>query len=120
MAVGFLLVYLRHFNPDERPWLVGLAAGSQFELRVAHAHGGLFSLINIAIGLVLGRAAVSEAYANATSWLAIAGFLMPIGILGEVFLGLAPVLVIIGGACVLIASLMAAWASLSVGRRPPG
>ena len=47
------LVYLRDFAPGKEAWIASDAVGKHFETRLAHAHGNLFALINIAVGLVL-------------------------------------------------------------------
>ena len=53
-ALGFLLIYLRDVVPDPAAWIADLS-GKHFEVTLAHVHGNLFSLTNIAIGLVLAR-----------------------------------------------------------------
>lgn len=72
--------------------------------RAAHAHGNLFSLINILYGLLLGRASLSPGLKNAGSWLVIAGaVLLP----GTLFLSpLAPAvepLGVLGALCMFAA-----------------
>lgn len=55
------------------------SAGAQFETLLAHVHGTLFGVLNIVI-----------------SWMRLGGILMPIGILGEVVLGVSPIFVLVG------------------------
>lgn len=97
MAYGFLLIYLRDFAPDHEAWAASYATGRHFESRLAHVHGALFSVLNVALGFVLARlASASEGARSAAGWLGLAGLLMPAGILGEVYLGLSPVFVLVG------------------------
>ncbi len=97
MFYGFLLIYLRDFAPDKEAWVASYSVGKHFEARLAHVHGALFSLLNLALGFVLARltAAGDRARGLAAS-LGLAGLLMPAGILGEVYLGLSPVFVLLG------------------------
>lgn len=102
MVFGFVLIYLRDFAPGREAWAAAYAEGAHFEARLAHAHGNLFALINIAVGLVLnGRGAMK--FSSQISWLALGGMLMPLGILGELTLGLPPVFVLAGGISITIA-----------------
>lgn len=96
MAYGFLLIYLRDFSPDKAAWIDSYSTGKHFESRLAHVHGNLFSLLNVLIGYLLLRFNDQLKQVKAISWLALAGLLMPVGILAEVYLGLPPVLVLIG------------------------
>jgi hypothetical protein len=97
MAYGFLLIYLRDFAPDHEAWAASYSTGRHFEARLAHVHGALFSVLNVALGFVLARLGGASARARvAASGLALAGLLMPAGILGELYLGLSPVLVLLG------------------------
>jgi hypothetical protein len=71
--------------------------GQHFEARLAHVHGNLFSLLNLALGFVLARlSSASDRARNAAAVLGLTGLLMPAGILGEVYLGLSPVFVLLG------------------------
>lgn len=97
MVYGFVLIYLRDFAPGKEKWIADYAVGKHFESRLAHVHGNLFALINVAVGLVLARFPLPEASARWISWLGIAGLLMPLGILSEVLFSLPPVLVVVGG-----------------------
>jgi len=75
------------------------STGRHFEARLAHVHGALFSVLNVALGFVLGRLSSARDRARcAAGWLGLAGLLMPVGILGEVYLGLSPVFVLVGAA----------------------
>jgi len=97
MLYGFLLVYRRDVAPDREAWIAADATGQHFEARLAHVHGALFSLLNLALGFVLARLAAAPARARAAvAGLGLAGLLMPAGILGEVYLALPPVLVLLG------------------------
>ena len=99
MAYGFLLVYLRDFAPDHEAWAASYATGRHFEARLAHVHGTLFSVLNLALGFVLARlASAGDQPRTAAAWLGLAGLLMPAGILGEVYFGLSPVFVLLGAA----------------------
>ena len=104
MIYGFLLIYLRDFAPGKEQWIADYADGAHFESRLAHVHGNLFSLLNIVFGLVLLRLDLPGSLAKWTSWLALGGLLMPLGILSEVYFGLAPVLVVIGGVSIFLAT----------------
>ncbi len=110
MIYGFLLIYLRDFAPGKEQWIAEYANGAHFESRLAHVHGNLFSLLNIVFGLVLLKLRIPDGLAKWASWLALGGLLMPLGILSEVYLGLAPFLVIVGGI-----SLFAATVTLAIG-----
>ncbi|MCA9606286.1 MAG: hypothetical protein KC619_11855 [Myxococcales bacterium] len=97
MLYGFVLIYLRDFAPDHEAWAASYSNGPHFEARLAHVHGALFSLLNLALGFVLARlGTASDRARRVTAWLGLAGLLMPAGILGEVYLGLSPVFVLIG------------------------
>lgn len=76
--------------------------GKHFESRLAHVHGNLFALLNIAVGLVLLRLPSSASRAW-ISGLALAGMLMPLGILAELVFGVPPVIVLAGGASMVVA-----------------
>lgn len=97
MLYGFVLIYLRDFAPDREAWVASYSVGAHFESRLAHVHGNLFALLNIALGFVLARlGGASERARNAVAALGLAGLLMPAGILAEVYLGLSPIFVLIG------------------------
>ncbi|MCC6805818.1 MAG: hypothetical protein IT381_00210 [Deltaproteobacteria bacterium] len=107
MFYGFLLIYLRDFAPDKEAWSASYAVGKHFEARLAHVHGNLFALLNLALGFVLARlATASDRARSITALLGLAGLLMPVGILGEVYLGLPPILVLLG-AVAMTASVIA-------------
>ncbi len=103
MAYGFLLIWLRDFAPGKEAWIAASHTGAHFEARMAHVHGNLFAFLNIVIGFLLLKLPVAAAAARRVSWLALAGLLMPLGILGEVYLGLPPFPVLIGAAAILAA-----------------
>ncbi|MBV6426219.1 MAG: hypothetical protein KIPDCIKN_00730 [Haliscomenobacter sp.] len=96
MVYGFLLIYLRDFAPGKEAWVSSYSLGKHFESRLAHVHGNLFAFLNILIGYLLLRFETQLSHVKTISWLALAGLLMPIGILSEVYLGLPPALVLIG------------------------
>ncbi len=112
MAYGFLLIYLRDFAPDHAAWAASYSIGRHFESRLAHVHGALFAVLNLALGFVLVRLTLASNRARgAAAWLGLGGFLMPFGILGEVYLGLTPIFVLLGAvsmtASVTIAGVLA-------------
>ena len=97
MLYGFLLIYLRDFAPDRAAWVASYSVGKHFEARLAHVHGALFSLLNLALGFVLAKlSAAGDRARTAAAALGLGGLLMPAGILGEVYLGLSPVFVLLG------------------------
>lgn len=96
MAYGFLLIYLRDFAPGKEEWANSYSVGKHFESRLAHVHGNLFAFLNILIGYLLLHFQSRLTSTKITSWLALTGLLMPIGILAEVYFGAPPVFVLIG------------------------
>ena len=116
MLYGFVLIYLRDFAPGKEQWIADYAVGKHFESRLAHVHGNLFALINIAVGLVLMKLPLPQRSTRWIAGLALAGMLMPIGILSEVLLGVPPLLVIVGGMSMVVAM---AWLGLAVWRLEP-
>ncbi|MCC7070889.1 MAG: hypothetical protein IT383_06180 [Deltaproteobacteria bacterium] len=99
MFYGFILVYLRDFAPGKEEWIASYSSGKHFEARLAHVHGALFSLLNLALAFVLARLdGASDRARTTAAALGLAGLLMPAGILGEVYLGLSPVFVLVGAA----------------------
>jgi hypothetical protein len=106
IVYGFVLIYLRDFAPDKEAWIAAYNVSPHFEARLAHVHGNLFSLLNIVFGFLLVKLPVSGAQAKWVSVLALAGLLMPIGILSEIYLGLPPLLVLIGGLSILAATIL--------------
>lgn len=115
MVYGFVLIYLRDFAPDAQQWAADYGIGKHFEARLAHVHGALFSVLNVVIGLVVSQLHTSVRARSAIAGLALAGLLMPIGILAEVLVGAPPVLVLVGGLSILAAF---AWAGVSSLRSP--
>ena len=114
MLYGFLLIYLRDFAPGKEEWIASYSTGKHFEARLAHVHGALFALINIVMGLVIPRIPDARARGRVAA-LALAGLLMPTGILAEVYLGLSPILVIVGGIAIFLS---VAWAGVAMLRAP--
>lgn len=96
IVFGFLLIYLRDFAPGKEEWVNSCSVGKHFESRLAHVHGNLFAFLNILIGYLLLHFQSKLGNTNIISWLALAGLLMPIGILAEVYFGAPPVFVLMG------------------------
>lgn len=109
MLYGFFLIYLRDFAPGKEQWIADYGVGAHFESRLAHVHGNLFALLNIAVGLVLLR--FPQGSSRWISGLALAGMLMPLGILAEVLFGVSPIFVIVGGVSMVVAM---GWLSFAV------
>lgn len=118
MLYGFVLIYLRDFSPDREAWIASSLTGPHFEARLAHVHGNLFSLLNIVFGVVLLQLPIHTTAARWISGLALAGLLMPLGILAEVYLGLPPLFVIVGGLAMLSATLGLGWSVVQLQLRP--
>ena len=116
MIYGFALIYLRDFAPGKEQWIADYAIGKHFESRLSHAHGNLFALLNIAIGLVLLRLPLPSSTRRGVSILALAGMLMPVGILTEVLFSAPPILVLAGGISILVAMI---WLGVAVWRLDP-
>ncbi|MBZ0118742.1 MAG: hypothetical protein K8H88_17205, partial [Sandaracinaceae bacterium] len=97
MLYGFLLIYLRDFAPGKEEWIASYSSGRHFEARLAHVHGNLFALLNVALGFVLARLdTAGDRSRSIAAGLGLAGVLMPVGILGEIYLGLSPIFVLAG------------------------
>ncbi|MCC6610683.1 MAG: hypothetical protein IT515_13545 [Burkholderiales bacterium] len=111
MAIGFFLGYMHDIAPGKAQWIAQYASGTHFETRVAHAHGALFGLINVVAGLALLNLPIAAAEARWISWLALAGLLMPLGVLLHVLFGVPPALVLLGGAAMIVATLWLSWAA---------
>ena len=105
MLYGFYLIYARDFAPEREAWIAGYAVHPHFEARLAHVHGNLFAFLNIVLGYLIMKMPIGKSLAKWVSGLALAGLLMPIGILSEIYLGLPPVLVLLGAACIVTATL---------------
>jgi len=102
MLYGFFLIYMRDFAPGREAWVTGASVSPHFEARLAH--GNLFSPLNIVFGALLLWLPVRQRRARWVSFLALSGLLMPVGILSEMYLGLPPVLVLIGAVSVTVAT----------------
>lgn len=113
MVFGFVLIYLRDFAPGKEQWIAEYTVGKHFESRLAHVHGNLFAFLNIVVGYLLLRLPFHKATSKWVSWLALAGMLMPVGVLAEVLLGAPPVFVLIGGISMVVAI---AWLGVAVAR----
>lgn len=105
MAAGFVLGYMHDLAPQKEQWIAQYASGTHFEIRVAHAHGALFGLIDVAVGLALLGLPIPSSRARWISWLALAGLLMPIGVLLHALFAVPPLLVLLGGAAMIVATL---------------
>ncbi len=103
MVFGFVLIYFRDFAAGKEQWIADYAVGKHFESRLAHVHGNLFAFLNIVVGYLLLRLPVRKATGKWISWLALAGMLMPVGILAEVLLGAPPLFVLAGGISMVVA-----------------
>lgn len=112
MLYGFVLIYLRDFAPGKEEWIAGSLTGKHFESRLAHVHGNLFAFLNVVIGYLLIALPLRERSARLVSWLALAGMLMPVGILTEVLFGVPPLLVLVGGVSMLAAMVVLGFAVL--------
>ncbi len=121
MLYGFVLIYLRDFAPGREEWIAQYTTGPHFESRLAHVHGNLFALLNVLIGYLILKLPISAGSAKWASWLGLAGLLMPLGILAEVYLGAPFYFVLIGGIAIVAAMVvlgLAIWrADLSAQRR---
>jgi hypothetical protein len=120
MVYGFVLIYLRDFAPGKEAWIESYNTGAHFESRLAHVHGNLFSLINIVFGFLLMKLQLKENLAKWASWLALAGLLMPLGILGEVYLGLPYYFVLVGGLSIVTATVLLGIAVVQMKNAPQG
>ena len=108
MMYGFFLIYMRDFHPNKEAWITASHIGEHFESRLAHVHGNLFSLLNIVFGYLLLTLPVAPSYAKWVSRFALAGLLMPIGILAEVYLGVPFYLVLVGAISIIVATILLA------------
>jgi hypothetical protein len=100
----FFLIYIRDFAPGREAWIARANVSPHFEARLAHAHGNLFSLLNIVFGALLLWLPVRPGRARWISGLALIGLLMPIGILTEIYLGLPPILVLLWAVSITVAT----------------
>ncbi len=114
MAYGFLLIYLRDFAPGKEEWINSYIKGAHFESRLAHVHGNLFALLNIVIGYLLLQFNDRLNNVKSIAWLAIAGILMPLGILAEIYIGAPPILVLIGAIAMVAAVVLLGLAFLKI------
>ena len=106
MLYGFILIYLRDFAPNAKEWAESYPIGKHFESRLAHVHGNLFAFLNIVIGYLLLQFADKLKNIKLISILGLTGLLMPLGILGEVYLGLPPVFVLLGAIAMTVSVLI--------------
>lgn len=103
MIYGFILIYLRDFGPNKEQWIAEYSTGKHFEARLAHVHGNLFAFLNIVVGLLLIELPFKPNTSKWVSWLALAGMMMPLGILAEFLLGAPPIFVLVGGVSIVVA-----------------
>ena len=123
MLYGFYLIYMRDLAPGREAWIAASNVSPHFEARLAHAHGNLFSLLNVVFGALLLWLPVRPRRARWISGLALVGLLMPIGILSEIYLGLPPALVLLGAVALVAATALLAVEvyRMDLGRvAPPG
>ncbi len=106
MIYGFVLIYMRDFSPGKETWIANSNISPHFEASLAHVHGNLFSLLNIVFGFLLLKLPIPEQKSRWISGLALAGLLMPLGILGELYLGLTFWFVILGAISILSATIL--------------
>ncbi len=106
MLYGFYLIYARDFAPDKDAWIAATAVHPHFEARLGHVHGNLFALLNIVFGYLLIKLPLEVKSKKIISYLTLIGILMPLGIFGELYLGLPPVFVIIGAASIITATFL--------------
>jgi len=95
MLSGYIFVYIHDFPTGEsfRNWL----GDEGYELlKIAHAHGNLFSILNILIGILLNRFQLDEKSSRWITVLGLLGLLMPAGIMARVFLGAPAVFILLG------------------------
>lgn len=114
MGYGFLMIYLRDFAPDKEAWVASYSSGKHFEARLAHVHGNLLALLNVVYGYLIVKLPLRGPLASWASWLGLAGLLMPLGILAEVYLGLSPIFVFIGAVSMVAATLTLALAAARI------
>lgn len=108
MGYGFLMIYLRDFAPDKEAWVASYSSGKHFEARLAHVHGNLLALLNVVYGYLIVKLPLRGPLAGWASWLGLAGLLMPLGILAEVYLSLSPIAVFIGAVSMVASTLLLA------------
>jgi hypothetical protein len=60
---------------------------TRFFLREGHSHTMPLALLNLSVGLLVDRLALGDAWKRACSWLAVAAFIMPLGLAAK---GAAP------------------------------
>jgi len=106
MVCGLVLINLDDFSPGKEAWIAAYNVSPHFDARLAHVHGNLFSFLNNVFGFLLVKLPVKGSQANRVSGLTLGGLLMPLGILGEVYLGPPPYLVLIGGISMLAATVL--------------
>jgi len=53
---------------------------TRFYLREGHSHGMPISILNLVIGLLVDKLALSDRLKQACSWMAVAAFVLPVGL----------------------------------------
>ncbi|NNE66560.1 MAG: hypothetical protein HKN33_08330 [Pyrinomonadaceae bacterium] len=119
MIYGFYLIYARDFAPGKEAWIAGYAVHPHFEARLAHVHGNLFAFLNIVFGYLIMTLPIGKSPAKWASALALAGLLMPLGILSEIYLGLPPILVLLGAGSIVAATVTLGVAVILMKKSPP-
>lgn len=116
MIYGFWLIYLRDFATGHEEWAAAYSNGVHFEMRLAHVHGNLLALMNVLFGYLIVKLPVIGKTAAYSSWLILAGLLMPIGIIAEVYLGLSPVFVLLGAISMVVGTVTLGFGVLATSR----
>ncbi len=114
MLYGFFLIYMRDFHPNKEAWIAASHIGAHFESRLAHVHGNLFSVLNIVFGYLILTLPIASGYAKWVSRFSLAGLLMPLGIMAEVYLGLPYYLVLVGAISMVLATILLAISVLAI------
>ena len=86
--------------------LTFFTAGITLSFIIGHRQQYNAALLNIVFGFLLMKLQLKDNLAKWASWLALAGLLMPLGILGEVYLGLSYYLVLVGGLSIFLATVL--------------
>ena len=55
MVFGFVLISLRNVAPGKAEWIAAYSTGKHFQSRLAHVHGNLFAVLNLAYGTNLAH-----------------------------------------------------------------
>jgi len=63
---------------------------ARFYLREGHSHTMPLALLNLSVGLLVDRLALGDVWKRACSWLAVAAFIMPLGLAAKGAAGASP------------------------------